>query len=178
MKSVAVALIATTLAAGAAIAQPPPAAPPPAAGRGAPAGPPPRRIDTALAREAIEAAIASCAAQNIRLSGAVTDAAGNPILVLVPDGSSARTGDIALRKAITVTVTGKASRETNALAAADPALKAKLDAPGSRLITFQGALPIMAGDTLVGAIATSGGTGAQDEACTKVGLDKIQARVK
>lgn len=175
MKPVVIALAITT-AAGAALAQPP-AAPPAAAGR-APAAPPARRIDAALAREAVETAIATCAAQNIRLSGAVVDAAGNPVFVYVPDGSAARTGDIATRKAITVTVTGKPSRETTALAAADPALKGKLDAPGSRLITFQGALPIMAGDVLVGAIAGSGGTGAQDEVCAKAGLDKIQARVK
>jgi len=178
-------VIATTLAlllASPALAQPPAGAPGRAGaapGRaGQPAAPPARRIDAALAREAVEAAIAACAAQNIRLSGAVVDAAGNPIFVLVPDGSSARTGDIALRKAITVTVTGRPSRETTTLAATDTALKARLDAPGSRLITFQGALPIMAGDTLVGAIAGSGGTGAQDEVCAQAGLDKIKDRVR
>jgi uncharacterized protein GlcG (DUF336 family) len=177
MRKTILLVIPVLLAAGASFAQPP-AAPPAPARAAAPAGPPPRRIESALAREAVEAAVAACAAQNVKLSGAVVDAAGNPIFVLVPDGSSNRTGDIALRKAITTTTTGKASSQTTALAAADPALKAKIDAPGSRLITFQGALPIMVGDTLVGAIAGSGGTSVQDEGCAKVGLDKIAARVK
>jgi uncharacterized protein GlcG (DUF336 family) len=173
-------LVAIPLAlvtATAALAQPPAA--PPAAGRGGqPAAPPARRIEAALAREAVEAAIAACAAQSLRVSAAVSDAAGNPIYVFVPDGVGARTGDTAVRKNITVTTTGKAASQTAALAAADPVLEGKLAAPGSRLVRFGGAVPIMAGGTLVGAIGASGATAAQDETCAQAGLDKIAARVK
>ncbi len=173
-------LVAVPLAlitATAALAQPPAA--PPAAGRGGqPPAPPARRIETALAKDAVEAAIAACTAQNLRVSAAVSDAAGNPVYLLVPDGVNARTGDIVVRKNLTVVETGKAASQTAALAAANPALEAKLAAPGSRLVRFGGALPIMAGQTLVGAIAASGATAAQDEVCAKAGLDKIAARVK
>jgi uncharacterized protein GlcG (DUF336 family) len=147
----------------------------PAAG-GTPA-PQPRRIESALAREAVEAAIAHCAGQNLKVSGAVVDAGGNPIYVFVPDGTSARTGDTAIRKGVTMSITGKAASETAALAAADPALEAKLVA-NPRIVRFAGGVPMKAGDTIVGFIATSGATGAQDEVCAKAGADKIASRIK
>jgi glc operon protein GlcG len=147
----------------------------PAAG-GQPA-PQPRRIEAALAREAVEAAIAHCAGQNLKVSAAVVDAGGNPIYVFVPDGTSARTGDIAIRKGVTMSITGKAASETAALAAADPALEAKLVA-NPRTVRFPGGVPMKAGDTIVGFIAASGATGAQDEVCARAGADKIAARIK
>ena len=101
-------LAAATMATMPAFAQQPPAA--------APARQPPaRRPEIALAREAVDAAIAACVAQNLRVTGAVVDAAGNPLYVYVPDGYSARTGDIAIRKGITVVLTGKPATQTEAL---------------------------------------------------------------
>ncbi len=166
--------LALALVAGAALAQPPAPAPAPKA----PPPPPARRIEAALAKEAVEAAIAHCTSQNLRVSAAVSDAAGFPIYVYVPDGTRAQTGDTAVRKNLTIVETGKPASETAALAAANPALEAKLATPGTRLVRFGGGVPIKAGDTLVGAIAASGATAAQDEVCAKAGLDKIAARVK
>ena len=163
-------LAAATMATMPAFAQQPPAA--------APARQPPaRRPEIALAREAVDAAIAACVAQNLRVTGAVVDAAGNPLYVYVPDGYSARTGDIAIRKGITVVLTGKPASQTEALAAADPALEAKLVA-NPRTVRFGGAVPLMVGDTLIGAIATSGASAEQDEACAKAGAEKVAARLK
>jgi len=164
MKTVVIALTLAATA-GVAVAQPPQT-------------PRPRRIEAALAREAAETAIATCLKENVKLSAAVVDAAGNPILVLAPDNADPRTADWALRKAITAAYTGKASGETPKLAQTDAALKEKLAAPGSRFITWQGGLPILVGETVVGALATSGGPSAKDEACSKAGIDKIQARLK
>ena len=163
-------LAAATMATMPAFAQQPPAA--------APARQPPaRRPEIALAREAVDAAIAACVAQNLRVTGAVVDAAGNPLYVYVPDGYSARTGDIAIRKGITVVLTGKPASQTEALAAADPALEAKLVA-NPRTVRFGGAVPLMVGDTLIGAIATSGASAEQDEACARAGAEKVAARLK
>jgi uncharacterized protein GlcG (DUF336 family) len=165
-------LAAATLATLPAFAQQPPATPAPPARQ-----PPPRRPEIALAREAVDAAIAACAAQNLRVTGAVVDAAGNPLYVYVPDGYSARTGDIATRKGITVVITGKPASQTEALIKADPELAAKV-AANPRTVTFGGAVPLMVGDTLIGAIATSGASAEQDEACAKAGADKVAARLK
>ncbi len=139
--------------------------------------PPARRIEAALAKEAVEAAIAACTAQNLKISAAVSDAAGLPVYLFVPDGVRNGTGDIAIRKNLTMSITGKAASETAALAAADPALEAKLVA-NPRTVRFPGGVPLKAGDTIVGFIAGSGATGAQDEACAKAGAEKIAARIK
>lgn len=163
-------LAAATLATTPAWAQQPPAA--------APARQPPaRRPEIALAREAVDAAIATCLAQNLKVTGAVVDAAGHPLYVYVPDGHSARTGDIATQKALTVVITGKPASQTEALAAADPALEAKL-AANPRTVRFGGAVPLMVGDTLIGAIGASGASAEQDEACAKAGADKVAARLR
>jgi uncharacterized protein GlcG (DUF336 family) len=174
MKSTLIAGLAVPLLlATAAMAQPPVATPAPKA----PAGPPPRRIEAALAKEAVETAIATCAAQNLKISSAVVDAAGNPVYVFVPDGTRNGTGDTAIRKGITIAITGKPASQTAALAAADPALEAKLVA-NPRTVRFPGGVPLMAGGVFVGAIAGSGATGDQDEACAKAGAEKIAGRIK
>ena len=81
-----------------------------------------------FAKEAVDAAIAACTAQNLKVSAAVSDAAGLPVYVFVPDGVRNGTGDTAIRKNITMSITGKPASETVALAAADPAIEAKLAA--------------------------------------------------
>jgi uncharacterized protein GlcG (DUF336 family) len=174
MKNTAFSAFALTfLAAGAVWAQ----APAPAPGA-RPAQPPPaRRIDSALAKEAVEATIAACTAQNLRVSAAVSDAAGLPVYVFVPDGTRAGTGDTAIRKNITMSITGKPASETAALAAADPALEAKLVA-NPRIVRFAGGVPLKAGDTIVGFLAASGASAAQDEACATAGAAKIASRIK
>jgi uncharacterized protein GlcG (DUF336 family) len=169
MKSIAVfpvaaVLTAAVMVAGVAAAQNPPA-------------PPPKRIEAALAKEAVEAAIAQCTSEGLKVSAAVVDAAGNPVYVYVPDGVRNGTGDIAIRKGITMTITGKPASETRSLIEADAAMKAKVEA-NPRSILFPGGVPLMAGGELAGAIAASGATGAQDEACAKVGAAKIASRIK
>jgi uncharacterized protein GlcG (DUF336 family) len=171
-KALVFSLSAPFILASGALAQTPGA--PPA---GAPPQPPPRRIEAALAKEAVEAAIAACTAQNLKISAAVVDAAGNPVYVFVPDGVRNGTGDTAIRKGITMMITGKNASETAALAAADPTLEAKL-AGNPRTVRFPGGVVLKAGDVIVGAIAGSGATGAQDEACAKVGAEKIATRIK
>lgn len=178
MKSIAVlSLVAATLVAPVLVAAPALAQTPPAATPAAPPAPPARRIEAALAKEAVEAAIAACTAQNLKISAVVSDAAGLPVYVFVPDGVRNGTGDTAIRKNITMAITGKPASETAALAAADPALEAKLVA-NPRTVRFPGGVPLKAGDTIVGFIAGSGATGAQDEACAKAGADKIASRIK
>ncbi len=151
---------------------------PPASSQTPPATPPPaRRIEAALAKEAVEAAIAACTAQGLRISAVVSDAAGLPVYVFVPDGVRNGTGDTAIRKNLTMAITGRPASETAALAAADPALEAKLVA-NPRTVRFPGGVPLKSGDVIVGFIAGSGATGAQDEACAKAGADKITAQIK
>lgn len=139
--------------------------------------PPPPRISAALAQEAAAAAIAQCNSEGLNVSAAVVDAGGNPVYVIVPDGVRNLTGDIAIRKGITMSITGRAASETVGLLESDPEMKAKIEA-NPRFIRYPGGVPIMQGGELAGAIAVSGATGAQDEACAKVGLESIADRLQ
>jgi uncharacterized protein GlcG (DUF336 family) len=176
MKNIIGLSLAPLIIAGAAFAQTP-QAPPAGGGPAQPPPPPARRIEAALEKEAVEAAIAACTAQNLKISAVVSDAAGMPVYVFVPDGVRNGTGDTAIRKNLTMAITGKPASETAALAAADPALEAKLVA-NPRTVRFPGGVSLKAGDTIVGFISGSGATGAQDEACAKAGAEKIAARIK
>lgn len=144
----------------------------------APPGPetPPRRIATDLAREGVDAAIAACTAQGLKVGGAVTDSNGNPVYVLVPEGVMPFAGELALRKGATIAITGKPASETEKLAASDTAIKDKL-AANPRTIDLGGGVPLMAGGVMVGALSVSGASAEQDEVCAKAGAEAIATRL-
>jgi uncharacterized protein GlcG (DUF336 family) len=124
-------------------------------------------IPTELAIEAATTANATCKAQNppTITTTVVTDSEGTPIVVISNDGAKAITQRIAQGKAMI------------ALAAKGPSNGAKVDAAlGS---ARPGGFPLMAGGTVVGAIAVSGSpSGATDEICAKAAIAKIQDRIK
>ena len=95
---------------------------------------------------------------------------GEPIVIISGDGAATITQRIAMGKAQWSIQTKGPSA---AGATANPALVGELG------VARPGAIPIMAGSDLVGAIAASGSpSGQADEVCVKAGLAKIQDRVK
>jgi uncharacterized protein GlcG (DUF336 family) len=149
---------------------------------GQPPQPPARGVELALALEAAQAAVNTCLGEGVKGSAAVLDSAGVLRVLVSADGSSKNSAELSPKKAIVAIEMKKPTSEIQAAAEKDPALKAKLDAD-TRYFARAGALPIMAGSDIVGAIGFGGANGQQgggthDEACAKAGLDKIKARVK
>jgi uncharacterized protein GlcG (DUF336 family) len=147
-----------------------------------PPAPPARGVEMALALEAAQAAVNTCLAEGVKGSAAVVDSAGVLRMLVSADGSSKNSAELSPKKAIVAVQMKKPSSEIQAEMEKDPALKAKLEADKS-IFPRAGALPIMAGNEVIGAIGFGGANGAQgggthDEACAKAGLDKISARVK
>ncbi len=148
-----------------------------------PAQPPPARgMEMALALEAAQAAVSSCLGEGVKGSAAVVDSAGVLRLLLSADGSSKNSAELSPKKAVVAVQMKKPTSEIQAEMEKDPALKAKLEADKS-IFPRAGALPVMAGNDVIGAIGFGGANGAQgggtkDEACAKAGLDKVKARVK
>ena len=144
--------------------------------------PPARGLDSALALEAVQAAVAACLGEGVKGSAAVVDSAGVLRVLVSADGSSKNSAELSPKKAIVAVQLKKPTSEVQAEMEKDPALKAKLEADKS-IFPRAGALPILAGNDVIGAIGFGGANGAQgggahDEACAKAGLDKIKARVK
>ena len=136
----------------------------------------------AIEEEAVQAAVAACLGEGVKGSAAVVDSAGVLRVLVSADGSSKNSAELSPKKAIVAVQLKKPTSEIQAEMEKDPALKAKLEADKS-LFPRAGALPILAGNDVIGAIGFGGANGAQgggthDEACAKAGLDKIKARVK
>jgi uncharacterized protein GlcG (DUF336 family) len=149
---------------------------------GQPPAPPARGVEMALALEAVQTAVSTCLGQGVKGAAAVLDSEGVVRVLLSADGASKNAAELSPKKAVAAIQMKKPTSVIQAEADKDPALKAKLEADKS-IFPRAGALPIMAGNDLVGAIGFGGANGQQgggthDEACAKAGLDKIQARVK
>ena len=147
-----------------------------------PQQPPARGLEMALALEAAQAAVNTCLGEGVKGSAAVVDSAGVLRMLVSADGSSKNSAELSPKKAVAAIQMKKPTSEIQEEAEKDPALKAKLEADKS-IFPRAGALPIMAGNDVIGAIGFGGANGTQgggvhDEACAKAGLDKIRARVK
>jgi uncharacterized protein GlcG (DUF336 family) len=121
--------------------------------------------------EAAQAAIDSCAANNVHVHVVIVDTAGLTRLLLIGDGSKANTIDGALRKAYTAAMMGQATAALAEKIAANPKM---LLPPDPKMLYLPGGIPIRVGSDLLGAIAVGGGTPEQDAPCAQAGLDKIQ----
>jgi uncharacterized protein GlcG (DUF336 family) len=132
-----------------------------------------------LALEAARAAVASCAASGYRIGVTVIDSAGEARAMLSADGADGSHVFVAMRKALAALAFNMPSSALSAHLAGDQALLARVT---PAMFIAGGALPIMAGDALIGAIGASGAGGAvlgqQDETCALAGLNRIRSRLK
>jgi uncharacterized protein GlcG (DUF336 family) len=141
----------------------------PAAAAAQPAATPaPQALTYDMAVQVIDAAEAEARKNNWNVTIVVTDAAGIPVVLRRLNGASARSYDIAMRKAATVV----ASKLTTAEYGAQLKNKGVTEVPNG--ITFAGGVPIMRGAELIGAVGTSGVTAAQDEIISKAGAGVIK----
>ena len=132
-----------------------------------------------LAIEAARAAVTSCAAAGYRIGVTVIDSAGEARVMLSADGADGSHVFVAMRKALAALAFKMPSSTLSAHIAGDQALLARVT---PAMFIAGGALPIIAGDELIGAIGASGAGGAvlgrQDEICALAGLNRIRPRLK
>jgi uncharacterized protein GlcG (DUF336 family) len=138
---------------------------------------PTHRIPAALAVEAASEAVAACAKQGYHETAQVVDADGVIIATMRGDIAGAHTLDSALYKAYTA-----ASFKSDTLALAERAKGEDSILPLAKLprvMFFGGGVPIKLGDETIGAIGAAGAPGGKlDDACARVGLDKIKDRLQ
>jgi uncharacterized protein GlcG (DUF336 family) len=133
----------------------------------------PNRLTLTEAKRIIERAHKAAADTNLRLSIAVVDARGDLIAFGRMPGAPAGTADTAIGKAMLSAIYGQPSaalvgRATN------PATQGLNEASGGRLRFLQGAVPIIRGGYVVGAVAGSGATAQQDEQMATAGLAGLE----
>lgn len=121
-----------------------------------------------LALKAIDAAEAEARKNKRNVTIVVTDAAGIPVQLRRLDGASARSYEIATRKAATVVASRLA---TSAYGAQVKEGKVK-EVPNG--ITFAGGVPIVRNGEFIGTIGTSGVQALQDEQISQAGANAIR----
>ena len=133
-----------------------------------PATPAPQALTYEMAVQVIDAAEAEARKNKWNVTIVVTDAAGVPVVLRRLTGASARSYDIASRKAATVV----ASKLTTAIYGQQLKAGTVKEVPNG--ITFAGGVPIMRGGELIGAVGTSGVQAIQDEQISRAGADVIK----
>jgi uncharacterized protein GlcG (DUF336 family) len=146
-----------------------------------PASAPPRAkgpaldVAVALAQEAVRA----CRAKGSHVAALVVDAANVPVALLADDGSVTLAQQFAPRKTALALRYRAPSNATAERAKTDAALAAEIKADPAIGFALPGGLPLMAGETLIGALAVSGGANAaQDHDCAAQALAKLARKLR
>jgi glc operon protein GlcG len=123
------------------------------------------------AQSLIAAGISEAERQGLTLAFAVVDAAGHLVASARMDGAPWIAPDVALGKAWTAAAYGLPSAAQGEKMKELHAFSASISAAtGGRYTPQIGGLPVLDGDTVIGAIGASGGTGQQDEDVVRAAL--------
>jgi uncharacterized protein GlcG (DUF336 family) len=134
-----------------------------------------KNLSAALALTIAQTAYDTCAQQGYHVSVHVVGREGQVLVAIRGDGSSPHTLENSLRKAYTARTFRTSSGDFAQRVKDNPTL-GTVHLPG--VIALQGALPIKAGEDVIGAIGVSGAPGGdKDEACSKAGIDKVAAQL-
>jgi glc operon protein GlcG len=109
---------------------------------------------------------------NIRISAAVCDAGGRPVAFQRMDNAIWASAYASHGKAIASAAFGRPSGEM-ADRADQPTPRGVVAAEGGHIIMGQGAVPIIRNGVVEGACGVSGGTGQQDEDCSRAGIVQL-----
>lgn len=139
-----------------------------------PGSPPESTADGLSIDEAMRlarAAVRSCAVAGYRTGVTVVDSVGDARAMLTADGSDGSHVFVAMRKAEVSVVFDMTSAQARDMIAKDPALLKRVT---PAMFVEGGAVPIMRGGKIIGAIGVSGAAGTpighQDEVCAAAGL--------
>src|SRR4051794_1369174 len=128
-------------------------------------------ISLERANALIAAGIEEATRQDLALAFAVVDAGGHLVALQRMDGAPWIAPEVALGKAWTAAAYGLPSASQGEKMKELHAFSAAISAATNGRFTPQiGGLPISDGDTVIGAMGASGGTGQQDEDCVRAAL--------
>jgi uncharacterized protein GlcG (DUF336 family) len=123
-----------------------------------------------------QAAIAKCKADGYRVSATVVGRNGEVLVQIRGDGTGPHTMENSFKKAFTSRTFRIPSGEMEERLKKNPQMGAQYL---TGFTTGRGALPVSVGEDVVGAIGVSGAPGGdKDEACVKVGIEKVADQLK
>ena len=134
-----------------------------------------KNLTLAMAQAIANGAMESCKAMGYKVSVAVLDRDGLPIVMLRGDGAGLHTPEGSDRKAYTARTYGAPSADFLKRMQKDPAAHASEQY--ARVLALPGGLPIKAGNEVVGAVGVSGSPGKDDD-CGQAGINKVADQLK
>jgi uncharacterized protein GlcG (DUF336 family) len=128
-----------------------------------------KTLSLGLAKTIAEAALAECQSKGFHTSVVVVDRAGQVLVTLRDEASSAQTADMARRKAYTAKMFRMTTLDFQKRTE-DPKYAAQRDV--ADILALGGGVPIQIGDDVIGGVGSSGSSQPQDDACAKAGVAK------
>jgi uncharacterized protein GlcG (DUF336 family) len=128
-----------------------------------------KTMSLGLAKTIAEATLAECKAKGFSTSAVVVDRAGQVLVMLRDEAASAQTAEMARRKAYTAKMFRMSTLEFQTRTQ-DPKYAAQRDV--ADILALGGGVPILIGNEVIGAVASSGSSQPQDDACAKAGVAK------
>lgn len=98
---------------------------------------------------------------------------GNPIAVHVMDGAFLVSFDVATKKAYTAVAVKMSTQELSVLAQPGGTFYGVDKMDNGKIVIFGGGVPIKVGDTIIGGLGISGGTGEEDHSLAEYGLSVL-----
>jgi uncharacterized protein GlcG (DUF336 family) len=133
-------------------------------------------LSVAMATQIAQGAIQSCKSQGYNVSVNVLGREGQVVVAVRGDGAGLATMENSMKKAYTARTFRQPSGKFAQNVKGNPTAGALFL---TNVVPAQGALPIMVGEDVIGAVGVSGAPGGdKDEACAKAGIDKVSAELK
>lgn len=124
-------------------------------------------VDKAM--QLVQAAHAEAASIDLAITAVVVDEGGRLVALGRMDGARPVSVDIAMNKAFTAASFQQPTAELSGLAG-QAWFQSLIVSSSGRIMAGGGALPIVEGSNVVGAVAVSGGTDEQDHRCCEAAL--------
>ncbi len=134
-----------------------------------------KNLSLGMAQAIANGAMDKCHEMGFRISVAVVDRDGLPIVMLRGDGAGLHTPEGADRKAYTARTFRAPSADFVKRMLNDPTAAGSKEY--ARVLALDGGLPIKVGDDVVGAVGVSGSPG-KDDICSQAGIDKVADQLK
>jgi len=134
-----------------------------------------KSLSLGLARSMADAALAECKTKGYNTAVVVVDRAGQPLVVLRDENATAQTVEMARRKAYTARMFRMSTLDFQKRTE-DPKYAAQRDV--ADILALGGGVPVNIGNETIGAIASSGSTQEQDDACAKAGIARVAESLK
>lgn len=131
------------------------------------------RITLESAKRLIEKIEKEAVRQGKKAVIAVCGSDGNPIAVHVMDGAFLVSFDVAMKKAYTSVAVKMSTKELSVLAQPGQTFYGVDKMDGGKIVIFGGGVPLKVGDTIIGGLGVSGGTGEEDHALAEYGLSVL-----